>query len=212
MGRKPKSGITIVPPTVDQIIKPETSLDRIYRENGITQRDVLAQPTYAKVFEDMGGWQLAVEYLRGSEESDAKKFMEVYDRVDPNEHDFLEYPGFCAAAGVSGKKLFGIIAAEALADSEQQINIISATKSPSVISATLDMALTPEGHRERKIVAQASGWLPRPKGTIINNGKISAGNTTNIALPAFDQDIRELGERFQDSTADAAPKMIEGKV
>lgn len=214
----PKDKITIVP-TVQQILDNnipvrESTMDRIYRENEVTHEMIAKQPRFGNLWQTMGGFEVAAEYLRGSEDPDAIKFMEVYDRVPIDEHDFLEFQGFCAAAKVSGKKLFGIIAAEAAVESNQKIALISAIKSPEVIDFTLDMARTPGGYRERAIVAKAVGYTPAPKGSslIVNNGKISAGNTVNIALPAFDQDIRELGERFQENINKSSPKMIEGKV
>lgn len=213
----PPAKLTIVPTAddvINQIVPPkETTLDRVYRENKVTPAMIAKQPKFTNVWEQVGGFSVAAEYLRGSEDPDAVKFMEVYDRVPIDEHDFLEFQGFCAAAGVSGKNIFGIIASEMAVESEQKIGMISAIKAPDVINTILEVAQTPDGHRERAIVAKASGYLPRPKGSslIINNGKMVAGNAVTVNLPPFDQDIRELGERFQEMGSAKAPKMIEGK-
>lgn len=192
----------------------ETSLDRIYRENGITARQVAQQPKMTKALGYMGGLDVAAEYLRGSEDADAQKFVEVYDRLY-DERDFLEYEGLCAAAGVSGKKLFGLIVAEATVDSEQTVALLTAIKTPAVIEKTMDFALELHGHRERTLVAKASGWLPRPKGSQtniqINTANVAGKSSQSVSLPAFDQDIRELGERFQAMNAEKPPKMLEGK-
>jgi hypothetical protein len=216
MSKKPPT-LTIVP-TVEEVLAEnvparESTLDRVYRENGVTQEMINRQPRFTKVWESMGGFAVAAEYLRGSEDPDAIKFMEVYDRVPLDEHDFLEFQGFCAAAGVSGKKLFGIIAAEAAVEANQKIALVSAIKSPDVIDFTLEMAMTPGGHRERALVAKASGYTPAPKGSnlIVNNGRISAGNTVNVNLPPFDQDIREMGEEFQKMVPVKDTKLLEGE-
>lgn len=223
MGRKKKQDTLIVMPSavevVNEVVKEpqqETTLERIYRENGVTAEMVHKQPRLSASLASMpGGWEVAVEYMRGSDETEVSKFLDIYDRLSRDEKEFLEYEGICAAAGVSGKKLFGIIVAEAMATSEQQVAFISAIKTPDVIDATLEIAKQPGGHRERKLVAQASGWLPRPKGAQTNI-QINTANMGNrqgnvIDLPPFDQDIRELGEKFQTLNSDSSPKLLEGK-
>lgn len=224
MSRKPKSpkeNLIIIPSAKEIATAPEpmreTTLDRVYRENGVTAESIRKQPKMTKMLQVLGGLEVAAEYLRGSEEPEAVKFLAVYDRVPLEEHDFLEFEGFCAAAQVSGKKLFGIIVAETAVNSEQTIALITAAKTPDVIEATFEMAMSPLGHREKKLVAQASGWLPRPKGAQtniqINTANMAAQKgSASIPMVPFDQDIRELGERFQGLNADKGQKLLEGKV
>lgn len=222
MKKKTTNEIRLVPTVQDVIDETlpvrETTLDRVYRENNVTPAMIARQPRFTGVWEGMGGFAVAAEYLRGSEDPEAVKFMEVYDRVPLDEHDFLEFQGFCAAAGVSGKKIFGIIASEAAVESDQKIALLSAIKAPDVIDFTLEMAKTVGGHRERALVAKASGYLPRPKGSQtniqINNASMGVkGAVSEMTLPAFDQDIRELGEMTQASmSAGKSTKLLEGKV
>jgi hypothetical protein len=195
---------------------PETTLERVYRENHVTQELINKQPRYSQMLEQMpGGFEVVVEYLRGIGEPDAEKFFEVYDRVRPDDRDFMGFEGFCAAAGVSGKKLFGILVAEAAMVSENQVSLITALRTPDVINKTFELAKDPLGHRERALIAKASGWLPRPKGSqtniSINTGRINSPQNT-VVLPSFEQDIRDLGESFQKGLSSPAPppKMLEG--
>ena len=199
----------------------ESTLDRIYRENGITHQLVAQQPKMKAALTRLGGLEAAAEYLRGSEDPDAAKFLEVYDRVDFEDHDYLEFEGFCAAARVQGKKIFSLIVAEAMINSETAVAIVTAIQAPDVIKATMDLAVMPGGHRERKLVAQAIGWLPRPKGSQTNlqinvaAGSSTASNPTGmprVSLPSFAEDIRELGERFQANRSEKSPKILEGDV
>jgi hypothetical protein len=214
-----KEKLVLVPSAQDiaaeVIPAKETTLDRVLRENGVTAKTIAQQPRMTKALEYMGGLDVAAEYMRGSEDPDAMKFMEVYDRVY-DDRDFLEFEGICAAAGVSGKKLFGIIVSEATVESEQKMALLTAIKTPDVIDYTMELAKAPQGYRERLLVAKASGWLPRPKGSQtniqINTANMGSKGGTNTTLPPFDQDIRELNERFQQMNADRSPKLIEGKV
>jgi hypothetical protein len=221
MAKPPKDKMFVVP-TAEEIAtelapKSETTLDRIYRENNVTAKQIAQQPKMTKALGHLGGLDVAAEYLRGCEDPEAVKFIEVYDSVF-EVRDFLEYEGICAAAGVSGKKLFGIIAAEAAVDSEYAVSIITSVKMPEVVAMTAELAMLPQGHRERTLMAKASGYLPKPKGSQtniqINNANAGGrqGGGPNMQLPPFDQDIRELGERFQAMNADKEPKLLEGKV
>lgn len=210
----------IIVPSANEILSEtppvrESTLDRIYRENGITFRDVQQQPKMEKILNYVGGLDAFAEYLRGSEDADARKFVEVYDRVYDH-RDFLEFQGICAAAKISGKKLTAALLVELSMESDQEIALISSIKMPTIVNYTAEMALTPQGHRERTLMAKATGYLPRPKGSQtniqINTANGASGGQQNTTLPAHDQDIRELGERFHSMTAAKEPKMLEGKV
>ena len=193
--------------------EPETAFQRICRENDITQESYNKQPRVTSFLRQLpGGFEVVMEYLRGNDDPDAVKFLDVYDRLG-DDASVIGFEGICAAAGVQGRKLYHYLVGEATIEGENQMALLTAIKAPGVINATLDMALQPQGHRERNLVAKASGWLPRPKGSQtninINNGRINQGNTTNVALPAFDLDIRELGERMQ-AMGGEPPKLLEG--
>jgi hypothetical protein len=218
----PKPQDVFIPPSAKEVFdslvpEPETRFQRVCREQKITQEAFNKQPRVTAAMNDLpgtGGFDVLPEYLRGNEDPDAIKFMEKWDSISLDDKECIGFEGVCAAAGVPGKKLFGIIVSEALTEGESKMALHTALKAPAVIAATLKRALTDEGHREKVLVAKASGWLPRPKGSQtninINNGRINQGNTTNLTLPAFDVDIRELGERFQEISADAGPKLLEG--
>lgn len=206
-------------PSVQDILESfdranESTLARLWRENGITHHKLALQPKMEQPFKLMGGLEIAAEYLRGSEDPDALKFLEVFDRVDINDRDFLGFDGFCVAADVSGRKIFGMIVSESMANSEQTVAFITAVKNPEVVEYTAQVAMTPAGHRERKLMAQASGWLPRPKGAQTNiqintaNG-MPGKSMPSMTLPPIDQELRELGERFQTIHAKEAPRMLE---
>lgn len=208
----------IIVPTAREVLETgppvnETTLQRVYRENRVDQAKLALQPKFEKQFQQLGGMELAIEYLRGSEDPDAIKFLDVWDVVDINDRDFLGFDGFSVSAGVSGKKVFGLIFSEMAATNEKMMGMLTAISMPEVIQATIDAAVMPGGFRDRKLIAQASGWLPNPR-LAQTNIQINAGGGPNrpgesVTLPPFDQDIRELSERSQGLNA---PKMLEGEV
>ncbi len=201
----------VVMPSVEDVLgipapsKKESTFDRLWRENGITHEKIALQPKYEDFWPSVGGLDMAIEYLRGSEDEDVAKFLIFYDKVHPDDRDFFGFAGFCVAAGVSGKKIFGAIAAEAGATSEQKMALTTAIEGPKVIAKILQLAQenSPDYKGERKIVAQATGYLPRPKGSQtniqINAGGIASGGKQmpTIVLPPIDHDLRSLGEKFQ---------------
>lgn len=228
MGRRPKNpppkppmpdNIIIIPSAKDVIATGpppnESTLERVWRENGVTLQKLVLQPKFEQPLKMIGGVEVAFEYLRGSEDPDALKLLEVFDRVDPKDRDFLGFDGFCVAADVSGRKIWGMIMAESMTTSEQTVRMLTAMKAPEVVANTINMALVPDPdyHNDRKLVAQASGWLPKAKGSQIQINTTAIGGPVGptITLPSFDQDMRQLSERFQ-SLDSKSGKLLEGKI
>lgn len=222
-GRPRKNGLTIVPPAPIEVssepleIPPkETTEERIHRELGLTREKIRAQVKVSHNFQFIdGGQEMVIEYLRASDEKDVQAFLDVYDNVSSDERYFLTFEEFCAAADVSSAKLWGKLMEITVTQSEQTSSILAAMSHPKVLKATIDMAMTSAGHREKKMLHTASGFLPRPKGSqtsiTVNQANVTAKSGDSISsLPAFNQDIQDLGERFQ-VIAEKKTKLLEGK-
>jgi hypothetical protein len=223
---KKGKGLTIVPTPAEvasepvQLEKPMNTYERICHDLALTPDMTRKQQKVSHWFEFIeggteNGGEIIYEYLRGSDDVDVQKLLEVYDKVDVREKDFLSFEEYCAAAGVSTVKVWGKLAEVTVTQSDVTSGIMAAMAHPKVLKTTIDMAQTPGGHRERKLLHTASGFLPRPKGSqtnvTFNNANVTAQTgSAGTSLPPFDQDIRDLGERFQ-VVAENKSKLLEGK-
>lgn len=222
-GRPRKTDLTLVPPTPAEILaepsefpRKESTQERIHRELGLTREKIREQVRVSHQFDYIdGGETMVIEYLRASDDEDVRKFLDVYDSVPSGERDFLSFEEFCAASDVSSAKLFGKLMEVTVTQSNQTSAIMAAMAHPSVLKKTIEIAKTDAGFKERKLLHTASGLLPSPKGSqtsiTVNQANVTAKGSDSVSqLPAFNQDIQDLGERFQ-VIAENKTKLLEGK-
>lgn len=210
--------IEMVPPVKEvqstELQRMPNSYERICAITGASPEKTKRQMKVSHNFKFIeGGEEIVYEYLRASEDENVQKLLEVYDRVDSRDHDFLSFEEYCGAAGVSSLSVYEKLAGVMAVQSDLTSSILAAAAHPKVLQATIDIAQTEKGHRERKILHTASGFLPRPKGSqtnvTFNNANVNAGNSPPGTLPSFDSDIRGLSERFQVDAENK--KLLEGK-
>ena len=161
--------------------------------------------------------EIIYEYLRGSDDEDVRKLLNVYDQVDYREKDFLSFEEYCAAAGVDTVKMLEKLVGVTVTQSDIISGIMAAMAHPQVLQNTIDVAKQAHGHREKKMLFQASGFLPRPKGAqtniTLNQANVTGqkgGGDSMSSLPSFDQEIRDLDQRMQ-VIAENKSKLLEGK-
>lgn len=211
---RPRKVVTIDAPSVEIQTPPEpqtqlqrspNTYERICGLTGASHEKTRRQMKVSQNFKYIdGGEEIVYEYLRASEDEEVKKLLEVYDKVDVRDHDFLSFEEYCGAAGVNSIHIYEKLAGVMAMQSDLTSSILAASAHPQVLQATIEIAKTEKGHRERKILHTASGFLPRPKGSqtnvTFNNANVSTPGTPPGALPSFDQDIRGLSQRMQVST------------
>jgi len=101
-----------------------------------------------------------LEYLRNSEDPEARKVVEVYYSVPESYRRLLRPDDFCHAAGVSPWKVLEIITVDAVRQGAQSSAIVASILSPRVVAKTVERALQDDGVRERTALLKATGFLP----------------------------------------------------
>jgi hypothetical protein len=105
----------------------------------------------------------ALDYLRSTEDPEARKVADAYFSVPESYRRLLLPEAFCHAAGVSPWRVLEIITAVAVRQTAQASAIIAAIAHPRVVEKTIDRALQDDGTRERMILHKAVGFLSAPK-------------------------------------------------
>jgi len=146
-----------------------------YERLGIDSKDVQRVPFFAIQLRRIARrinhgadrndpWNLlrALDYLRFSEDPEARKVVDAYFSVPESYRRLLPPEAFCHAAGASPWRVLEIITAVAARLTAQASAIIAAIAHPCVVGKTIEMALRDDGTRERMILHKAVGFLRTP--------------------------------------------------
>lgn len=180
----------------------------------IDKAQLKACPRIEHLFKGIGGKSKVMEYLSGSEEPEARAILVMRERLTVKQHNAVPFEAYCVAAGLSVKKVFGVISSEVMEQSAKATAVLAAASHPKVVQATIDMALTPLGDKDRKMLHLAAGFVPVPKNSF-TSVKIDARGAApqSMALPPIDQSVKALSSRLNEERGIAAPAdIIEGDV
>jgi hypothetical protein len=145
-----------------------------------------------------GGLPTVIAALRLCEDPQATAFLDRYDAISDSDLERLTIEEICVAAGIATKDLLGLAVAALVEDSQSAGRIIAATYHPRVIEATARSAVTPnvsfnedgkiryhDGHADRKLFLQGTGFLPAPVNRPGGVFQVSFTNqNANINTPA----------------------------
>jgi hypothetical protein len=205
-------GIEIVPPQEVRLTSAQKYTEEVRQRLGITQEGLSKQHVVSHWFENIGGKEMAVEYLRGSQDEEASKLLYVYDNLSDKEKQHLTFEDFCVASGVRSEDMLASIVKNVVPQSEKISAIMAAKFHPAVVQKTYEMAMTDRGIKDRELLHKHAGFIPVPKGAQIavqvNNQQVS-NNQKEEFLPPIELDIKNLSEGFQ--KLGSGKKTIEGK-
>lgn len=175
--------------------------------------DIMGDPSKVNFSRTKRDKKKVLEYLSGSEEPDARTVMALRARLTQSQADACPFEAYCVAAGLSTKKMFGLISQECYDQATLATALLAKARHPDVVQATIDMALSPLGDKDRKMLHQAQGFVPVPKTAVTHiHGNVDARQqTANVAvLPPFEDSIRKLADRFNTMTVKAvAAEVVE---
>jgi hypothetical protein len=140
------------------------------------------------------------EYLEASEHPDARVLVKIHDTLPARVAPACPIEAVCIAAGMETRKVLGLVMEEVFVQAGQTGRLLAAARHGEVVQAAIDMAVSPGGTQERKMILQHSGFLPVPKTSIVNvrgDHAVVGGNQQNLAVLAPVEDaIKRLSDRF----------------
>jgi hypothetical protein len=146
-----------------------------YERLGISQSDVQILPFFEDQLKriarrvNWGAQQTSalspaepLEYLRSSEDPDARKVLAAYLSVPKSYRRLLPPEAFCRAAGVSPWHVLRCITVVAVWMGATGATIVAAVLQPRVVEKLIDTALSDanDRHEAAAIVLRGSGFLP----------------------------------------------------
>lgn len=100
-----------------------------------------------------------LEYLRNSEDPEARKVVVAYYKVPESYRRLLRPEDFCYAAGVSPWRVLELITVVAVRQGAQSSAIVASILGPRVVAHAFERALQDGGIRERMALLRATGFL-----------------------------------------------------
>jgi hypothetical protein len=100
-----------------------------------------------------------LDYLRSSEDPEARKVLSAYLSVPESYRKLLPVEAFCRAAGVSPQRILEAITVVAVRQGAAASAIIAAIVHPRVVQKTVERALRDDGAEERMVLHRAVGFL-----------------------------------------------------
>lgn len=110
----------------------------------------------------------AIQAIRFSNDTSAIEFLAVYDEIPACDRDYIPIEAVCLKAGVSPSALLGATFLACKTVRSQESALIAVNAHPKVLKDTIRYASLPGGDRDRKLLHEAVGFLPTPKGGSIN--------------------------------------------
>jgi hypothetical protein len=128
---------------------------------------------------------LFARYAADSGDADMVKVIECYDGLKKRERESASPEYVCELAGVDSNDFAAVVFREYLSFSGDAANLIEAASRPAVVRKSVQFAKTPEGHRDRKMLFEHSGFLPPKTGGGIHvNASANAENQSATVISA----------------------------
>ena len=189
-------------------LAPTTRLTMIFRELAIEgKRNWKNCWTFAQQVADEG-------------DADMKAVMEVFNGLKKREQDGCTPEYVCELAGVDPNDMAAEIFRAYLSYTSDVSNLIAAAGHPEIVKKSIQFAKTEEGHRDRKMIFEHSGFLPQKSGGGIHVNATANADAKSAAilpneLPSMESDTRRFTRTLKDSeplTIDVPPDQAPARV
>lgn len=104
----------------------------------------------------------AMEYLRFSDDEQAREIVARYDSLNSTERKAVTIDYLIMATGADVHHIWGVIQEELSRMDGLVVAMAASQKSLGVLKKTVENALTPGGHEDRKLFFQIAGNIPSP--------------------------------------------------
>lgn len=152
-------------PKAKGLVRKDAALRRL----GITKDDLELVPVISDILKSaFKNTKAAIQAIRHSQEDAAIEFLKVYDELPAGDRDYIPIEAVCLKAAVSPSALLGATFLACKTMRGQESALIAVNAHPAVLKSTILFANLPGGDRDRKMLHEAVGFLPTPKGGSIN--------------------------------------------
>lgn len=148
-------------------------------------------------------WRSYVDYVAIAArdgDKDMARYLACLSALSQKEQDAHTPETICDLANVKPADLFGAVSGQVWSASRREATMLIAVNHPRIIERTAKSALTPKGIKDREMFHKGTGFLPTPKGSVVNVHNspqmMQVGGTgsssTPLSLPTMEQDMMEI--------------------
>ena len=190
--------------------RAKAALSRFLKGTGIKPSLIETAPNLTSYFPNK---KLVIEAIRFSQEPAVIDFLKVYDSTPVCDRKQISFEAIALKARVDFNALLGAMMFSFRDMQRNKSALIAMEAHPGVVSATAKFAKRAKGVQDRKMLHEAVGFLPTPKGQSINlnfpGSKDEAPEAGEQSSPEFDGLFPLITKKQEGWQADRS-KMLEG--
>lgn len=180
-------------PKATGLVRKDAALRRL----GITKDELELAPYITDILKSsFKTVKAAIKAIRFSNETTAIEFLKVYDELPAGDRDYISIEALCLKANVSPSALLGATFLACKTMRGQESAMIAVNAHPGVLKETIRFAKLPGGDRDRKMLHEAVGFLPTPKGGSINVNLLNGVPQPQNQNRAPEPDEEDFGSLF----------------
>jgi len=145
--------------------RKEAALSRFLKGTGIRPSQVENAPNLTRI---LGKRTSVIDAMRFSQEPAVIEFLKVYDSTPVCDRKQVPFEAVALKAQCNFSELLGAIILSFRSVQAQKSAVLAMGSHPDVVQATINDALSVKGAVAQKMLHEAVGFLPTPKGTSIN--------------------------------------------
>lgn len=212
--------------------QPQRREDIMVKTLGVTPAQLAAQPQIQPILRRAKISAVkAADYLRMSEDPDARRFLAILDGLGAEARRLLPLEAIAIAAGISTKRLFELISGEVFVQARFESALLAAASHPTIVAKSIERALeeplaipqpdgttkierAPDGVTDRKMLHQQAGFLPMPKTQIVSLPGVKMidarqQTATVTVLPPVESNVHQMADRFGTKLLGSGPEPVE---
>lgn len=192
--------------------RKDAALLRFLKGTGLKPSHIDTAPNLSSI---LGKRSSVIDAMRFSQEQTVVDFLKVYDSTPVCDRKQIPFEAVALKARCNFSELLGAIILSFRSVQAQKSAVEAMALHPQIVAAGARVALTDGGVSDRKMLHEATGFLPTHKGTSINfnvgqNGKPDASEDDAAAVETdmehlFPRTVRKQEEWQADRT-----RMLEG--
>jgi hypothetical protein len=179
-------------------LEPVTRLTMIFRELAIEGK------------KSWRNWVVFAQHCADEDDAEMQKVMECYRGLKKREQQTASPEFVCDLAGVNPNDLAAEIFRSYLSYASDAANLIEAASRPEVVRKSVQFAKEFEGHRDRKMLFEHSGFLPQKTGGGIHVSANASAETKTAVIHAPELESMEANTLRFTKTLKSAPSNIIG--
>lgn len=178
-------------PLAERLPVEGTEAWKACRTLGVEMERLRKSPDISQILaRSVGPRQRVIDSLRFSEDPSAIAFLNIYDDLSMADRRSVPFEAVCINGDISPASVLGAALVSAKIVGAQESMLTTAIEHPELVRKTFEYAKSiPGAHADRRMLLEASGYLPNAKGGQVNVNLLNG--SPQLAQPALEAEESE---------------------